>query len=129
MRTNTSIVRSFFVSNTAGNYQGHVEVLAHIKRDNSYAFSYPWPNIQSNSARVGGSLIITSSTVNISSSHSESNTANVGGAIFSELGSNINISNCTLSTIVPQVVVMIAVTVELCLLIVAVLSHLTAAPL
>ena len=94
MHTNTSIVQSFFMSNTAGTYQGHVEVFAHI-RDNYYTFPYPLPNIQSNSARVGGALIVTSSIVNVKRSHFESNTAKMGGAIYLELGSIINISNCT----------------------------------
>ena len=92
--TITNIVCSSFVSNTAGTYQGHVEVLAYI-RDNRFDFRYPWPTIQSNSARVGGALTVTSSTVNVSSSRFESNTAKVGGAIFSQLGSDMTISNST----------------------------------
>ena len=44
---NTNIVRSSFVSNTAGTYQRHVQVLAYM-RDNNYDFSWPYPNIQSN---------------------------------------------------------------------------------
>lgn len=35
------------------------------------------------------------SMVNISSSHFESNSAQLGGAIFSEVGSNVTITNCT----------------------------------
>ena len=92
--TNASIVRSSFVSNTAGNHQSNVQILAYV-RDNYREFSWPWPNIQSTHASVGGALIVTSSTVNISSSSFESNTAKVGGAIFSQLGSNITINNCT----------------------------------
>ena len=92
--TNTNIVCSYFASNTAGTYQSHVEVLASI-RDNRHDFRCPWPTIQSTSARVGGALTVTSSTVNISSSRFESNTAKVGGAIFSQLGSNMTISNST----------------------------------
>ena len=96
--TNTNIVCSYFVSNTAGTFQSHVEVLAYI-RDNRYDFLYSYysyrPTIQSTSARVGGALTVTSSTVNVSSSRFESNTATVGGAIFSQLGSDMTISNST----------------------------------
>ena len=45
-------------------------------------------------ARVGGALIVTNSTVNITTSNFESNSAKVGGAIFIE-GSNLNICKCT----------------------------------
>ena len=93
--TNTNIVCSSFVSNTAGTYQSHVEVLEYL-RDNRYDFPYFYrPTIQSTSGRVGGALTVTSSTVNISSSRFESNTATVGGAIFSQLGSDMTISNST----------------------------------
>ena len=93
--TTTLIVRSSFVSNTAGTYQSLIGVVEFL-RDNYNDFPYYGrPTILSNSTRVGGALIVTSSTVSISGSHFESNTAEVGGAIFSELGSNINISNCT----------------------------------
>ena len=92
--TNTNIVCSYFASNTAGTYQNHVEVLAYV-RDNRYDIRYPYPTIRSTSARVGGALTVTSSTVNISSSRFESNTATVGGAIFSQLRSDMTISNST----------------------------------
>ena len=93
--TNTNIVCSSLVSNTAGTYQSHVEVLEYL-RDNRYDFYYSYrPTIQSTSARVGGALTVTSSTVNISSNRFESNTATVGGAIFSQLGSDMTISNST----------------------------------
>lgn len=92
--TNTSIVRNSFVSNTAGTYQSHVSILEYI-RMNGYRFPYPGHNSWSTSARVGGALFVTSSTVNINSSHFESNTAIVGGAIFLQLRSNIAISNST----------------------------------
>ena len=94
-RTNTNIVCSSFVSNTAGTYQSHVEVLEYL-RDNRNDFPYSHRDtIQSTSVRVGGALTVTSSTVNISSSRFESNTATVGGAIFSQLGSDMTISNST----------------------------------
>ena len=95
VQTNTSIVQSSFVSNTAGTYRSDVRVLAFM-RSNSYNFPYGYqPNIRSTSARVGGALIVANSTVNISNSNFENNSAKVGGAIFTELGSNLNICNCT----------------------------------
>ena len=94
VQTNTSIVQSSFVSNTAGTYSD-VGVLTYM-RNNPYNFSYVyWPDIQSNSTRVGGALIVTNSTVNINNSNFENNSAKVGGAIFAEEGSNLSICNCT----------------------------------
>ena len=42
---------------------------------------------------VGGALIITHTKISIEKCHFEGNTANIGGAIFSEKGSNITINN------------------------------------
>ena len=44
-------------------------------------------------ASVGGALILTHSTLNVDKCLFEDNSANVGGAIFSELDSNITITN------------------------------------
>ena len=93
--TNSSIVRSSFTSNTAGTYQSHVQLLAYINDSYDFNSLNNKPYVESTSARVGGALIVTSSTVNISSCHFGSNTAIVGGAIFSQSGSNMTISNCT----------------------------------
>ena len=94
-QTNTSIVQSSFVSNTAGTYQSDMGVLAYM-RNNSYNFLRGYrTNISSTSAEVGGALIVTNSTVNISNSNFENNSAKVGGAIFIELGSYLSICNCT----------------------------------
>ena len=61
----------------------------------STPYSWLYLDIQSTSARVGGALIITASTVDISGTHFDSNTAKLGGAIYSQKGSNINIIDCT----------------------------------
>ena len=90
-QTNTNIIRSSFTSNKVGTYQNHVGFLEML---NFYNLHHQL-NIQSYSARVGGALVVTSSNLTISSSHFDGNTAELGGAIFSELGSNITISNCT----------------------------------
>ena len=50
------------------------------------------------SARVGGALIISSSDLTLDSCSFEDNTANIGGAIFSELESSINITNSTFTS-------------------------------
>ena len=46
---------------------------------------------------IGGALIITHSTLSINGCHFQRNTANVGGAIFSEMVSNITIRNSSFS--------------------------------
>jgi predicted outer membrane repeat protein len=46
---------------------------------------------------VGGALVITNTTLSIYECHFEKNMANIGGAIFSEMGSNITISNSIFS--------------------------------
>ena len=79
--TNSNIVRSSFVSNTANTWTSYLQGLD----ENRFVIG----------GLVGGALLVTSSTVNISSSYFESNTASRGGAIFSQLESNLTISNCT----------------------------------
>ena len=86
-RTYTNIVRSSFVSNTAGTKLNIILPYVRIYQD--------CPNLQSTSTTVGGALIVTSSTVIISNSYFENNTARVGGAIFSQKGSIISIRNST----------------------------------
>ena len=83
----TKIIGSSFTSNTMGHYRNQVEYLR--------SFMVPWANIWSYNARVGGALVVTSSTVNIISSYFDSNRAQVGGAIVFEESCNVTISNCT----------------------------------
>ena len=89
-QTNTNVVRSSFTSNTVGTYQSYVRILENLR----FYDPYRQLSIQSYSARVGGALLVASSNLVISSSHFDSNTAELGGAIFSELGSNITTTNC-----------------------------------
>ena len=93
--SNASIIGSSFVFNTAGTYQTHVGILELYSSNIRTPFSQLHPSIQSTSARVGGALVITSSTVNISSTYFVNNSAKMGGAIYSQMESNINIINCT----------------------------------
>ena len=96
IQTNTNIVRTYFTSNTVGILK-NIPSVPYINSGDYYysylgrgQFSY-----QSINARAGGALLVTSSKVEISSSHFESNEAEVGGAIFSQMGGNITITNCT----------------------------------
>ena len=91
--TNTYIVRTYFTSNTVGTWKNISSVPYIYSGD--YYYYYSTFRYQSISVRAGGALLVTSSKVEISSSHFESNEAEVGGAIFSQMGSNITITNCT----------------------------------
>ena len=87
-QTSTSIVRSSFRTNRAG-HQHRVEFLDFYRQQFRV-------NVPSNHrAKVGGALFIDSSNISINYSHFDGNSANIGGAIFSQMGSNITINNCT----------------------------------
>ena len=47
---------------------------------------------------VGGALIVTNTTLSINECHFEKNMANIGGAIFSEMGTKITITNSNFSS-------------------------------
>ena len=92
--TNANIIQSSFKANTIGTYQSLVGVLTNLR--NYYdPFLDLQPHVQFYGARVGGALVVTSSTVTISTSCFESNAAAIGGAIFLQMGSIIDINNCT----------------------------------
>ena len=88
-QTNTNIVRSSFTFNTVGTYQNHLTFLRFSNLDRHLNMSYVY------GARVGGALVVTNSNLDISSSLFDSNTAELGGAIFSEFYSNVTIRDCT----------------------------------
>lgn len=77
-RTNAYITNCSFSFNTVGN-------MYHLYFPQMYCVR-----------RVGGAVIVNSSNVVISSSHFDSNTAELGGALFSDFDRDITISNCTL---------------------------------
>ena len=89
-QTNAKIEKSSFTSNAMGTYQNHIRSLRYFDTNTFY----PVLNIKSHSARVGGALVITSSNIEISSSHFSNNVAEMGGAIFSQLRSKVTIRNC-----------------------------------
>ena len=76
INSTANITDTFYISNTFGDYREHVEFLS-----------------IHHGSTIGGALIITQSTVTFDRCLFESNEASVGGAIFSELGSNVTISN------------------------------------
>ena len=103
IQTNTNIVRTYFTSNTVGILKKISSVPYAYIDSSDYSYYYYFSlllaegqfSYQSFNARAGGALLVTNSKVEISSSHFESNEAEVGGAIFSQMGSNITITNCT----------------------------------
>ena len=82
------IARSFFISNSAGNQQSQIEFLEFLK--GTYTF---YSNIETQ-AKVGGALIISHSNVNITESQFEGNSAQLGGAIYSQHSSSITVRKC-----------------------------------
>ena len=83
-----SIFGSFFVLNTEGSYRSNTEFLEYLKSgDESYS------NIDTH-AKIGGAVIITHSDVHITECLFKANSAQVGGAIYSEHNSNVTIMKC-----------------------------------
>ena len=76
INSTANITDTFYISNTFGDYRDHVEFL-----------------LIHHGSTVGGALIITWSTVTFDHCLFKNNKASVGGAIFSELKSNVTISN------------------------------------
>ena len=66
--------------------------------ENGYGVEYgpltPHPLIGSVNVKVGGAILVSSSTVWISHSYFENNTAVFGGAVFAGNGSNITVDDC-----------------------------------
>ena len=89
LKTSADIVKSNFTFNRAGHSSRGILFL------NFYDSKF-MGNIRSGSGtRVGGAVFIDSSNVGISYSHFGDNAAQMGGAIFSQTGSNVTVSNCT----------------------------------
>ena len=85
IETNMYIVSSSFISNKLGSYRGPIRILEHQnveKRVAVYAY-------------VGGAIIANQSNLTIMESMFEGNSAEVGGAMFATLGTNITIINST----------------------------------
>ena len=85
--TNAYIINSFFKFGTVGNFRGYLDVLNYLHMTFFGTILL--------SVRVGGAVIVTNSNVTVRHSHFEGNSAQIGGALFSELNSNITIDSCT----------------------------------
>lgn len=85
--TNAYISNSFFKSGTVGNFREYLDVLNYLHRTFFGSILL--------SVRVGGAVIVTNSNITVRESHFEGNSAQIGGALFSELNSNITIHSCT----------------------------------
>ena len=90
-QTNIEILRSTFASYTVGTYKTLVRFLEEV--DHPYSLMH----VESHDARMGGALVVTNSNLTISNSIFSGNSAQLGGAIFVELGSIITIDNSTFS--------------------------------
>ena len=80
--SNVEIIGTSFVLNEFGSYHTSLKFFESLGL-----------NFLSDTARVGGAIIANRSNISIDTCHFEANKANIGGAIFSELNSSINISN------------------------------------
>ena len=87
--TNIEILQSTFTSYAVGTYRALVRFLEEV--DHPYSLVH----VESHDARMGGALVVTNSNLTISNSIFSSNSAQLGGAIFVELGSTITIDSCT----------------------------------
>ena len=88
-QTNANVLGSSFVSYTAGIYQKSVQFLDEV--DHPYSLV----RVLSHNARIGGALYVTNSNLTITDSHFENNSAQLGGAIFVEVGSSMVINDST----------------------------------
>ena len=89
IETNATIVNTSFVSNTMGSHRGPIGILEYRNKQGET------DDIVSVYAFVGGAIIATQSDVTVTGSTFEQNHAEIGGAIFSNQGSNITVMNCT----------------------------------
>lgn len=83
--TNANITGTFFSSNIIGTCKKN---LTYLQMTSTTAYK-----ISSCTVRVGGAVIMSNSTITMDNCTFEDNSANIGGAIFCELGSNVSVSN------------------------------------
>ena len=87
--SNAQMVNSLFMFGTMGKLREHLDILEYLQRT-FFRTILVFVN-------VGGAVIVSNSSLSIRSSHFEGNSAQIGGAIFSELNSNVTINNTTFS--------------------------------
>lgn len=85
--TDAYIIDSFFKYGTVGNLRKSLDILEYLQQT---FFGTILINVN-----VGGAVIVTNSNLTVRHSHFEGNSAQIGGALFSELNSNITIDSCT----------------------------------
>ena len=86
-QVNAEILGSIFMSYITGTHQKSVQFLDEV--DHPYSLVH----VLSHNARIGGALVVTSSNLTIIDSHFANNSAQLGGAIFVELGSYMIIND------------------------------------
>lgn len=88
--SNVSLSETSFTMYQVGSYRNDrsLNLPLNHRRDNDVTVT----------VAVGGALVTTHAKISIEKCHFEGNTANIGGAIFSEKGSNITISNSTFTS-------------------------------
>ena len=79
--TIATIINSSFISYTVGSYRDSIEILKN----------------QTLSANVGGAIVATGSNIAMKNSSFMENSADIGGAIFCETGTNITIIECMIA--------------------------------
>ena len=88
-QANVEVLGSTFTSYIVGAYRNSVQFLDEVNHP------YSLVHVESHNARIGGALVVTDSNLTITNSHFITNSAQLGGAIFVELGSSVTIDNCT----------------------------------
>ena len=88
-QANAEILGSSFVANSIGTFKGSVQFLDEV--DHPYSLVH----VLSHNARLGGALVVTNSNLSIIDSHFANNSAQLGGAIFVEVGSTMIINDGT----------------------------------
>ena len=89
IRSNADFINCSFLSNRIGTYHGPIWILAQQEEpsdDNFTAYAY-----------IGGAMIANQSNISIIGSKFNKNQAGVGGAIYSTLGSQVSITNSTVT--------------------------------
>ena len=88
--TTTQILNCTFISNKGGKYRETVKFIETANSSPDCPFSY-----NSDSRLIGGAIIGSHSNITISQSNFAYNSAQLGGAIFAEINSEMSIVNCT----------------------------------
>ena len=88
IKSNAYLISSSFVFNQVGSDRNHFKFSSYFPLNHQKSFS----------ATVGGAMIVNNTTLAIENCSFHNNSANIGGAIFSEFESNITISNSLFSS-------------------------------